>query len=64
MDRETEDRVEGNVRRKQRVVKPLERFTYDTLGEPSYQPWRAEAKALWTAPRYIPHVYAHLSLLS
>ncbi len=38
----------------QRVGKTREMFTYDALGEPSYQPWRAEAKALWSTQQYIP----------
>lgn len=55
IERETKVMEEGNVRRTQRVGKPREMFTYDALGEPSYRPWRAEAKALWSLPQYIPH---------
>ncbi len=54
MDIETEERVERNVRRTQRVGKTRDMFTYDAFGEPSYRPWRAEAKALWSTQQYIP----------
>lgn len=54
-ERETEAIEEGNVRRTQRAGKPREMFTYDVLGKPSYRPWRAEVKALWSTPQYIPH---------
>ncbi|KAK7907641.1 hypothetical protein WMY93_016253 [Mugilogobius chulae] len=44
--------MDGNIgeqeemRRTQRIVRPVERLTYDTLGQPSYQPWSADARSL------------------
>lgn len=53
MERGTTVLEEGNVRRTQRVGKPREMFTYDTLGVPSYQPWRSEVHSLQLTQPYI-----------
>ena len=36
----------GELRRSQRRGRPAERFTYDTLGHPSYRSWSADANTL------------------
>ena len=40
------------TRRSTRTVKPRERFTYEQFGQPSYQPWRPGANAMFP---YVPY---------
>ena len=42
--------VEQQLRRSTRPVKPRSIFTYDHSGQPSYQPWRMGANALYCVP--------------
>lgn len=61
---ENDDSAEvEDLRRSQRKGKPTERFTYDTLGQPSYQSWSTNVNALSSngslavTPNVIPFLY-------
>lgn len=45
------------LRRSARAVKPKEVFTYNQMGQPTYQPWRPGANAMHACVMYPIHTY-------
>lgn len=63
-EREVEQRQEEEVRRSQRAGRPKEVLTYDTLGRPTYRPWRADLKSVqFTQPPYYQHETSHFQYM-
>lgn len=50
MDMDGHNGEQDEPRRSQRRAQPAERLTYDTLGQPSYQPWTADVRPLLLPP--------------